>query len=65
MAGLAAPVKVTRDALGIPSIQGHNRLDVARASGFLHAQDRYFQMDLLRRSAAGELAALVGEGCPG
>ena len=61
VAGLAAPVKVTRDALGIPSIQGRNRLDVARASGFLHAQDRYFQMDLLRRSAAGELAALLGE----
>jgi penicillin amidase len=36
-------------------------VDVARALGFVHGQDRFFQMDLLRRRAAGELAALVGE----
>ena len=36
------------------------RADVARATGFVHAQDRFFQMDLARRRAAGELAALVG-----
>ena len=35
-------------------------MDVARATGFLHAQERFFQMDLSRRRAAGELAALVG-----
>jgi penicillin amidase len=58
--GLSAPVDITRDALGIPTIRGANRLDVARATGFLHAQDRYFQMDLARRRAAGELAALAG-----
>ncbi|HVQ14362.1 MAG TPA: penicillin acylase family protein, partial [Vicinamibacterales bacterium] len=58
--GLSAPVRVTRDALGIPTIRGATRLDVARATGFLHAQDRFFQMDLARRRAAGELAALVG-----
>ncbi len=58
--GLASPVEVTRDALGIPTIRGANRLDVARATGFLHAQERFFQMDLARRRAAGELAALVG-----
>jgi penicillin G amidase len=58
--GLSAPVMVTRDALGIPTIRGATRLDVARATGFLHAQDRFFQMDLARRRAAGELAALVG-----
>ena len=58
--GLSAPVRVTRDALGIPTIQGATRPDVARATGFLHAQDRFFQMDLARRRAAGELAALVG-----
>ncbi|MBI4264830.1 MAG: penicillin acylase family protein [Acidobacteria bacterium] len=58
--GLASPVVVTRDALGIPTIRGATRLDVARATGFLHAQDRFFQMDLARRRAAGELAALVG-----
>ena len=58
--GLAAPVIVTRDALGIPTVRGASREDVARATGFLHAQDRFFQMDLARRRAAGELSALVG-----
>jgi len=60
LAGLAAPVTVERDALGVPTIRGGGRGDIARATGFLHAQERYFQMDLLRRSAAGELAELVG-----
>jgi penicillin amidase len=60
LAGLGAPVTVTRDALGIPTIRGTSRRDVARATGFVHAQDRFFQMDLTRRRAAGELAALVG-----
>lgn len=58
--GLAAPVTVERDGLGIPTVRGASRLDVVRALGFVHAQDRYFQMDLLRRQAAGELAALLG-----
>ena len=58
--GLSAPVIVTRDALGIPTVRGASREDVARATGFLHAQDRFFQMDLARRRAAGELSALVG-----
>jgi penicillin amidase len=58
--GLSAPVIVTRDALGIPTVRGASRADVARATGFLHAQERFFQMDLSRRRAAGELAALVG-----
>jgi penicillin amidase len=60
VAGLGAPVRIERDALGVPLVRGRSRLDVARATGFLHAQERYFQMDLLRRSAAGELAALFG-----
>jgi len=60
LAGLSAPVEVTRDDLGVPTVRGSNRIDVARATGFLHAQDRFFQMDLLRRLAAGELAALFG-----
>ena len=58
--GLSAPVTVERDGKGVPTIRGANRMDVARATGFLHAQDRFFQMDLLRRSAAGELAELFG-----
>jgi penicillin amidase len=60
MNGLSAKVTVTRDAIGVPSIAGATRADVARALGFLHAQDRFFQMDLQRRQPAGELAALVG-----
>src|SRR3954471_8546741 len=60
IAGLHAPVRITRDRLGIPTIRGTSRDDVARATGFVHAQDRFFQMDLSRRRAAGELAELVG-----
>ncbi|HEU0152139.1 MAG TPA: penicillin acylase family protein [Arenimonas sp.] len=58
--GLSAPVVVTRDALGVATIEAANEADAARALGFLHAQERYFEMDLLRRSAAGELSALFG-----
>ncbi len=58
--GFTAAVRITRDALGIPTVHAFNRADAARATGFLHAQDRFFQMDLARRRAAGELAALVG-----
>ena len=60
LAGLFAPVTVERDALGVVTIRSQNALDEARALGFVHGQERFFQMDLLRRSAAGELAALVG-----
>lgn len=58
--GLSSPVTIVRDALGVPTIRGNSRQDVARATGFVHAQDRFFQMDLARRRAAGELAGLVG-----
>jgi penicillin amidase len=60
LTGLAAPVTVERDRLGVPTITSSTRADAARALGFLHAQDRFFQLDLQRRQAAGELAALVG-----
>jgi len=60
MGGLSAPVTVERDALGVPTIRAASQADAARALGFLHAQDRFFQMDLMRRSAAGELSALFG-----
>jgi len=58
--GLSAPVTIERDALGIPTIRGAGRADVAWATGYVHAQERYFQMDLLRRSTAGELSGLFG-----
>jgi penicillin amidase len=59
-AGLTGEVRVERDAGGVPLISGASRLDVAYATGFVHAQERFFQMDLLRRTAAGELAELFG-----
>ncbi len=58
--GLTADARIERDALGIPTIHGRSREDVARALGFVHAQERFFQMDLQRRQPAGELSALVG-----
>jgi penicillin G amidase len=60
LAGLGAPVSVLRDARGVPVVIAADRADLSRALGFLHAQERYFQMDLLRRRAAGELSALLG-----
>jgi penicillin amidase len=60
LAGLSAPARIERDARGVPTIRGLSRLDVARGLGFVHAQERFFQMDLLRRRAAGELAELFG-----
>ncbi|MEE4273883.1 MAG: penicillin acylase family protein [Thermoanaerobaculales bacterium] len=58
--GLAEPVAVERDDLGVPTVRGATRQDVARGLGFVHAQDRFFQMDLLRRQGAGELSELFG-----
>jgi penicillin amidase len=57
---LSASVSIERDSRGVPTLTGKNRTDVAYATGFVHAQDRFFQMDLLRRVAAGEMAALIG-----
>ncbi len=57
---ILAQVKIERDQLGIPTIRAANRVDLAFATGFVHGQDRFFQMDLLRRNAAGELAELIG-----
>ncbi len=65
LAGLGAEVEVTRDAYGVPVVTASSRRDLARATGFVHAQERFFQMDLLRRIAAGELSALVGRAALG
>ena len=61
IAGLTHPVTVDRDAHGVPVVAGQDTDDLFRAQGFLHAQERFFQMDLNRRKAAGELAELFGE----
>jgi penicillin amidase len=60
MSGLAAPVSITRDALGVVTIEAGTQADAMRALGLVHAQERYFEMDLMRRTAAGELAELFG-----
>ncbi|MBS0463969.1 MAG: penicillin acylase family protein [Proteobacteria bacterium] len=58
--GLSAPVTIERDGLGVVTIHAANATDAMRALGFVHAQERYFEMDLMRRSAAGELSELFG-----
>lgn len=58
--GLMAEVTIVRDAAGIPTITATSRRDLAYATGFVHAQERFFQMDLSRRNAAGELSGLFG-----
>ena len=57
---LSAPVRVERDALGTATVRAGNRRDASWALGYVQAQERYFEMDLLRRRAAGELAELFG-----
>lgn len=57
---LEAPVRVTRDARGIVTVDAESIADMIRAQGFVHAQDRFFQMDLQRRYAAGRLSELMG-----
>ena len=59
--GAESRVEVLRDANGVVTIRAGSRRDAAFATGFVHAQERFFQMDLMRRLAAGELAELVGE----
>jgi penicillin amidase len=60
ISGLSAPVTVTRDAQGVPSIHASNLDDLLFAQGFITASDRLFQMDSLRRHGAGELAEILG-----
>ena len=60
VAGLDGPVDVTIDADGVPRVHASTERDAAVALGFLHARERLFQMDLMRRVARGELSALFG-----
>ncbi|WP_449430674.1 penicillin acylase family protein [Pseudomonas putida] len=60
IAGLQAPVSVHYDARGVPHLQAQNEQDLYRALGYVHAQDRLFQMEILRRLARGELAEVLG-----
>jgi penicillin G amidase len=58
--GLKAPVVVRTDRLGIPAIEAQSRLDAIRALGYVTARDRLFQMEMLRRAAAGRLSEVIG-----
>ncbi len=60
LAGLSAPVTVRRDAHGVPHIEASSVDDLLRAQGYVTAQDRLWQMDMARRLAAGEAAAILG-----
>ena len=60
LANLQAAVSVRYDERGVPHIQAQNQTDMYRALGFVHAQDRLFQMEMLRRLARGELAEILG-----
>ena len=62
VSGPHAEIRIERDALGVPTIRAEHRDDLAFGLGFVHAQDRFFQMDAIRRTAAGELAEMVGPG---
>src|SRR4051794_18281300 len=58
--GLAGPVDIGFDADGIPRIPAVSAIDAAAALGFVHARDRLFQMELMRRAASGRLSEIAG-----
>ncbi len=58
--GLSAPAEVAFDQDGVPRIRAASMLDAATALGYVHARDRMFQMELMRRAASGRLAELFG-----
>ena len=61
LANLQEEVQVFYDDYGIPHIYAQNELDARRSLGYVHAQDRLWQMELIRRIAAGRLSELFGE----
>ena len=58
--GLTSSVEVVRDVHGVAHLSGADVRDLARATGYVHAQDRYFQMELARRTGTGRLAEIFG-----
>ncbi len=60
LTGLSAPVSVRFDERGVPHIEAGNESDMYRTLGYVHAQDRLFQMEIARRLARGELAEILG-----
>ena len=59
--GLDRPVEVVRDKHGIPHIFAETEADLYRTLGYVHAQDRFWQMEQMRRTAQGRLAEIFGE----
>ena len=62
VSGIAEPVRIARDRHAVPHITAHSFNDAAFALGYVHAQDRLWQMELARRFVSGRLAELVGDG---
>lgn len=60
--GLGGPVRVTRDVDGVPHLYAESTHDLYFAQGFVHAQDRFFQMDFWRHIGAGRLSEMFGQG---
>ncbi|HEY2557997.1 MAG TPA: penicillin acylase family protein, partial [Diaminobutyricibacter sp.] len=58
--GLTAPVTVYRDDAGVPQIVAGTADDLFRAQGFVHAQDRFWEMDFRRHVTAGRLSEMFG-----
>lgn len=61
VAGVTAPIDIVRDAYGIPHIYAQSAGDAYFALGFVHAQDRLWQMEMMRRHARGRLAEVLGD----
>jgi len=61
VSGLSAPVRVIRDGHGVPTIEAASLDDLFFAQGFVTAQDRLWQMDMMRRFAAGEISEILGD----
>ncbi len=61
LAGLNSTVEVLRDASGVPHIYADNVHDLFMAQGYVHAQDRFYQMDVWRHTTAGRLSEMFGE----
>jgi len=59
--GLSAPVTVKRDGNGIPQLYADTAEDLFRAQGYVHAQDRFWEMDVRRHMTAGRLSEMFGE----
>lgn len=61
LTGLEQPVAVHFDEFGVPHIEAKNNHDLFMAFGYVHAQERLFQMEMLRRAGSGRLAEIIGQ----